>query len=176
MPRMSRTMPAKSPSINQAAKAQLTAIAQGIRGRRLSLGISTVVAAHAAGVSRTTWQRIEKAEPSVTVGAYIGALEVLGLDIDLKQVQKPDAKVLDSGLQQNPTDMESVPGAIPLQKYRQLRQLAWHVRDDFELTPEEAFGLYDRYRRHLNVDQMAPDELKLLRSLEKAALKAPHVV
>lgn len=169
-------MPAKSPPTNIAAKERLAEIAQGIRGRRLSLGISTVVAAHAAGVSRVTWHRIEKAEPSVTMGAYVGALEALGLDIKLKQVKNPGEMVANGVLPQVRTDAERVPAAIPLQKYRQLRQLAWHVRDDFELTPEEAFGLYDRYRRHLNVDQMAPDELKLLRSLEKAALKEPHVV
>lgn len=176
MPRMIHTMPAKSPSINQAAKAQLTAIARGIRGRRLSLGISTVVAAHAAGVSRATWQRIEKAEPSVTMGAYVEALEALGLVIELKQVKNLGEMVANGVLPQDQADAERVPAAIPIEKYRQLRQLAWHVRDDFELTPEEAFGLYDRYRRHLNVDQMAPDELRLLRSLEKAALKAPHAV
>lgn len=158
------------------AKAQLTAIARGIRGRRLSLGISTVVAAHAAGVSRVTWQRIEMAEPSVTMGGYVGALEALGLVIELKQVKNLGEMVANGVLPQDQADADRVPAAIPIEKYRQLRQLAWHVRDGFELTPEEAFGLYDRYRRHLNVDQMAPDELRLLRSLEKAALKAPHVV
>jgi hypothetical protein len=176
MPRMSNTMPAKSPLINIAAQERLDEMARGIRGRRLSLGISTVVAAHAAGVSRVTWHRIEKAEPSVTMGAYVGALEALGLDIELKQVKKPAEKVLNGVLQHGQTAADWVPAAIPIQKYRQLRQLAWHVRDDFELTPEEAFGLYDRYRRHLNVGQMAPEELRLLRSLEKAAQKEPHVV
>jgi hypothetical protein len=171
---MSNTIPAKSPPISQVAQQRLNAIAQGIRGQRLSLGISTVAAAHAAGVSRVTWHRIEKAEPSVTMGAYAGALEALGLDIELKQVKKPVGKALNAVLQQDRTVVADLPAAIPIQNYSQLRQLAWHVRDDFELTPEEAFGLYDRYRRHLNLDQMAPHELSLLRSLENAALKEPH--
>ena len=49
-------MPAKSPPTNNAANARLEAIALGIRGQRLSLGISATVAAHAAGVSRVCWR------------------------------------------------------------------------------------------------------------------------
>jgi len=98
MPRMSNTMPAKSPPTNNAANARLEAIARGIRGQRLSLGISATVAAHVAGVSRVCWHRIEKAEASVTMGAYVGALEALGLDIGLKQVKKPVEKVLNGVL------------------------------------------------------------------------------
>lgn len=154
----------------------LEEIARCIRVRRQSLGISTVVAAHAAGVSRVTWHRIEKAEPSVTIGAYAGALEALGLNIEAKLAEKPDQKVLSPALPVDQKDSETVPAAIPIQKYRQLRQLAWHVKDDFELTPQEAFGLYDRYRRHLDLNQMAPEERSLLRALEKAALQEPHAV
>jgi transcriptional regulator with XRE-family HTH domain len=154
----------------------LQTIAQGIRDRRLSLGISTVAAAHAAGVSRVTWHRIEKAEPSVTMGAYVGALEALGLTLELKQVENPVNKALSAVVPQDRQVVADLPASIPIQNYSQLRQLAWHVRDDFELTPEEAFGLYDRYRRHLNIDQMEPHELSLLRSLENATLKAPHAV
>jgi DNA-binding XRE family transcriptional regulator len=62
-------MPSRSPPVNQAAREILENIAHSIRVRRQLLGISTVVAAHAAGISRVTWHRIEKAEPSVTIGA-----------------------------------------------------------------------------------------------------------
>lgn len=160
-------MPAKSPPIHAAAQQQLVQIAQGLRDRRLALGVSTVVATRAAGVSRVTWHRIEKAEPSVTMGAYAAALQALGLDLRLTPVQTPGKQVLPNLSPQVRTQTDSVPNTIPVQKYPQLRQLAWHVRDNFELTPEEAFGLYDRYRRHWHIDQMEPAELRLWRSLEK---------
>lgn len=169
-------MPAKSPPTNKAAQEILGRLAGCIRARRQSLGVSMVVAAHAAGISRVTWHRIEGAEPSVTVGAYVGALEALGLSLEATPMVKPDQKALAPVLPEYPIDVDAVPAAIPIQQYPQLRQLAWHVKDDFELTPEEAFGLYDRYSRHLNMDQMAPHERSLLRALEKAALKDQHGV
>jgi hypothetical protein len=88
----------------------------------------------------------------------------------------PIQKVLVPVLPAGRVNAESLPAVIPIQKFRQLRQLAWHVKDDFELTPEEAFGLYDRYRRYLDMDQMDPDERNLLQALENAALKEHHVV
>jgi transcriptional regulator with XRE-family HTH domain len=169
-------MPSRSPPVNQAAREILKNIAHSIRVRRQLLGISTVVAAHAAGISRVTWHRIEKAEPSVTIGAYAGALAALGLDLDAKPTVVPIQKVLAPVLPAGRVNAESLPAVIPIQKFRQLRQLAWHVKDDFELTPEEAFGLYDRYRRYLDMDQMDPDERNLLQALENAALKEHHVV
>ena len=45
---------------------------------RKKLRAGVVVAAYAAGMSRVTWHRIEKAEPSVTMGAYVSALNVIG--------------------------------------------------------------------------------------------------
>lgn len=169
-------MPSRSPPVNQAAREILENIAHSIRVRRQLLGISTVVAAHAADISRVTWHRIEKAEPSVTIGAYAGALAALGLDLDAKPTVVTVQKVLAPVLPAGRVNAESLPAMIPIQKFRQLRQLAWHVKDDFELTPEEAFGLYDRYRRYLDMDQMDPDERSLLQALENAALKEHHVV
>jgi len=169
-------MPAKSPPTNKATQEILERLAHCVRVRRQTLGISMVVAAHAAGISRVTWHRIESAEPSVTVGAYVGALEALGLSLETKPTVKPGQKALVPVLPEDRIDVDAVPAAIPIQQYPQLRQLAWHVKDGFELTPDEAFGLYDRYRRYLNMDQMAPHERSLLRALENAALKGHHAV
>jgi len=160
-------MPAKSPLISTSARKRLEQIAQGIRDRRLSLGVSSVVAARAAGVSRVTWHRIEKAESSVTMGAYAAALQALGLDVQLTPADMPGKEALADLALQERTPTASVPKTIQVEKYPQLRQLAWHVRDGFELTPAEAFGLYDRYRRHLDLPAMVPEERSLLRALEK---------
>lgn len=173
---MSNIMPAKSPPTNKAAQEILAQLAHCVRARRQALGISMVVAAHAAGISRVTWHRIESAEPSVTVGAYVGALEALGLGLEAWPTVKLAPRALAQVLPEVPADPDIVPAAIPIQHYPQLRQLAWHVKDDFELTPDEAFGLYDRYRRHLNLDDMAPHERSLLRALENATLKDRHAV
>lgn len=159
-------MPAQSPPIHAAAQQCLEQIAQGMRDQRLALGISTVAAALAAGMSRATWHRIEKAEPSVTMGAYAAAMQAIGLTIKLARVEPTLQTAAPEALPQVSADTEAVPSTIAIQKYPQLRQLAWHVRDGFELTTEEAYGLYDRNRRHLRIDQMTPEELQLWRALE----------
>ena len=47
--------------------------------------ISVSATAEAAGVSRVTLYRIERGEPSVTVGAYANVLAALGLELDIRR-------------------------------------------------------------------------------------------
>ncbi len=72
-------MPAQAPPRALAAAAPLQLLAARLRQRRKALRIGTPSAAQAASMSRTTWQRIERGEPSVTLGAYLNALDALGL-------------------------------------------------------------------------------------------------
>ena len=65
-------MPARSPLVAAPAATKLAALGERIRARRKALQVSAVDAAEAAGMSRVTLQRIERGEPSVTMGAYIG--------------------------------------------------------------------------------------------------------
>lgn len=170
-------MPAKAPVANKASQEQMASLAHGIRQRRLSLGISTVVAAHSAGVSRVTWHRMESAEASVTMEAYISALEVLGLNLALQS----SGKAIRQGAPTVPLALDAdtyarIPARIQIGDYPQLRQVAWHVKDGFNLTPAEAFGLYERNRRHLDIPHMDAQELALFRALEQQSLKTPHAV
>ena len=173
-------MPSKAPAAHQAAQDLSAELAAGIRQQRLSLGISMVVAAHAAGMSRLTWHRIEKAEPSVTMGAYLGALDVIGLDITLqprraggdrrlvkKSLHAPVLKPTPSGVTKS-HEAFKVPLAIPIRSYPQLHQIAWHIHDDFELTQEEARNLYQRNSRYLDMDQMPAHEAELFNALQLA--------
>lgn len=160
---MRNTMPAQSPNSDANATAKLKALGQGIRGRRKALCVSASVAAQAAGMSRVTLHRIEHGEPSVTMGAYLNALNALGLGIDL----------VDLPLQHAParSDMEAhqaviaVPPLLRLADYPQLQQLAWHLPGASELTPEEALGVYERNWRHLAPNVMAAHERMLLNAL-----------
>ena len=61
---------------------QLTALGNAIRIQRKKLKVTVVTAAESAGLSRVTWHRIEKGEPSVSAGAYFSAL-VPSLDYKL---------------------------------------------------------------------------------------------
>jgi DNA-binding XRE family transcriptional regulator len=158
-------MPAKSPTVNAPAREMMEEIGRTIRGRRKALGVSTVMAAHAAGVSRVTWHRVEKAEPSVTLGAYVAALQTLGLGVQATQASAPAPNAFGHSATEC-----TIAAGIAINRYPQLREIAWHVKDGFVLTPTEAWGLYDRYRRHLRLEEMQPDERKLYDELEKAAI------
>lgn len=150
-------MPAKLPQISATATSQLQALGVTIRGQRKQLRVSAAIAAESAGMSRTTWHRIEQGNPAVTMGAYLQALSVLGLTLDLQQtgVDKPQVQSNKSGW---------IPTRIALTDYPQLQQLAWHVRgsEAFNLSPREALDIYERHGRHLDSAAMSEEERELL--------------
>ncbi len=148
-------MPAVSPALSPFDASHLTALGERIRLRRKQLKVPATVAAEAAGMSRVTWHRIERGEPSVTMGAYMGATTAVGLSIELAQVQtdKP-ARVL-----------AAVPKRIELARYPQLAQLAWHLGGTGDLAPQDALNVYERNWRHVQLDAMATEERELLQLL-----------
>ena len=74
-------MPSTSPEMIGAAQSELQTLGLRIRLRRKALGISAVRTAQNANMSRVTLHRIERGEPSVTIGAYFNVLRVLGLGL-----------------------------------------------------------------------------------------------
>lgn len=173
-------MPAKAPFTIDAAKPMLLAFGNRIRQRRLELGVSSVVAAHLAGMSRVTWSRLERAEPSVTLGAYLNAAQVLGLEIQLHARESGQTNPAPTPLEPNRPGQgrsaAAIPERIQIQHYPQLREIAWHIKDGFELTPAEAFALYERNSRYLERAQMTADESGLLAALEQAAATGAYAV
>ena len=159
-------MPTKAPVIADSAKAALIALGQRIRTQRKNFHVSANVAAVAAGMSRVTLHRIERGEPSVTMGAYLNAMNALGLDIDM--VPHSPAIGTDE-LVQDVSTVNTTPPSLPprlrVADYPQLQQLSWHIPGVAELTPSEAFGLYERNWRHLELAQMVTSERELLKTL-----------
>lgn len=150
-------MPAKNPEITTELARQLQALGGRIRAQRKKLDLSATVAAEAAGMSRITWYRIEKGEPAVTMGAWINAVSVLGLSLDI-----PDAE--NTGLARR----GFIPARIRLADYPQLKKLAWHVREAEALSAREALDIYERNQRHMDLDAMTPGEAQLLDDLRNA--------
>lgn len=111
-------------------------------------------------MSRQTLNRIEHGEPSVTMGAYLNALRVLGLELKVVGTAQPAPARGD-------TD------AVRLADYPQLKQLAWH-RQGETLTEKEAFALYERNWRHIdrpNLDLAERDFIaRLVKRYGKGAL------
>jgi len=155
-------MPAKPPETTQAAAEKLAQLGQQIRAQRKALRVSAVAAAESAGMSRVTLHRIERGEPSVTMGAYLNAMTALGMELGIK----------DSSNSPSATEAQDksgwIPARIPLQNYPQLKQLAWQVQGSNELKPAEALGIYERNWRHMDVAALEPQERHLIDALRLA--------
>ncbi|BEP46181.1 helix-turn-helix domain-containing protein [Variovorax sp. V15] len=76
-------MPSPPPVLIAEANHHLAALGQRLHAHRKAMKISAQAIAQAANISRVTLLRIERGVPSVTMGAYMNALEALGLSIDL---------------------------------------------------------------------------------------------
>lgn len=150
-------MPAKNPKITREIANQLSILGGQIRAQRKKLKLNATVAAEAAGMSRITWYRIEKGEPAVTMGAWFNAVTVLGLTLDI-----PETEITG-------TDRRDwIPARIRLADYPELKKLAWHVRGADILSAREAMDIYERNQRHLDLDAMTPEEVRLLDALRIA--------
>jgi transcriptional regulator with XRE-family HTH domain len=152
-------MPSKSPSIAIKTADQLIALGQKIAAHRKALGISAAAAAEAAGMSRVTLHRIEKGQPSVTMGAYVNAITALGLNFGLimpVELIEPQQSMNRDGW---------IPTRIPLSDYPQLKQLAWQVHGTETLTPIEAWDIYERNWRHIDKQALTAHERQLIKGL-----------
>jgi transcriptional regulator with XRE-family HTH domain len=81
---------------------KLSRLAARIRPHRRALRISATELAEAAGMSRVTLHRLERGEPSVTMGAYMSAI-ALGLELELMDPKAtPDKRSRTSVPRQDP--------------------------------------------------------------------------
>ncbi len=141
---------------------KITVLGQKIRTQRKALRISATATAEAAGMSRVTLHRIEKGEASVTMGAYLNAMAVLGLDFGVIPANA-------AATQPAAGDRAGwIPARIALSDYPQLRQLAWQVHGTDALTPREALDIYERNQRHIDTPALQPHEQQLIAALRLA--------
>ncbi|MDP2139268.1 MAG: helix-turn-helix transcriptional regulator [Gammaproteobacteria bacterium] len=168
-------MPAKSPEITPNLIEAATSLGAQIRARRKALGVSAVVASESAGMSRVTWHRIEKGEPSVTMGAWLSAAAALGLTLTIPfQLQEKSPEY--SLASRDNVHEGWLPARVRLDDYPQLKQLAWQIHGVDALTPVEALGIYERNWRHLDEGALSPHERQLIAALRLAFDKSAHHV
>ena len=154
---MVNTMPAKSPHLGEVLATRLDALGERIRVHRQQQKVSATVAAQAAGMSRVTLHRIERGEPSVTMGAYLSAVAAVGLQLELSDPRAPKAPAA--------TPTTSLPIRIALDDYPQLKRLAWQRHGVDALSPGDALNLYERNWRHIDQASLEPAERALVKAL-----------
>lgn len=151
-------MPAKAPRISEELTARAAELGGRIRQQRKSLRVRVETLAEAAGVSRVTVYRVEKGEPSVTLGAYLAVLSALGLDMDVGV----------AGAGEKAGQGNAIPVRIDLASYPQLQKLAWQIHPTETLRPAEALSIYERNWRHLDLEALEPAERELIEALQNA--------
>jgi transcriptional regulator with XRE-family HTH domain len=155
-------MPSKSPESTKAVTERLAELGKQIRAHRKSLRVSAVAVAESAGMSRVTLHRIERGEPSVTMGAYVNAMTALGMELRVTgDSTSPSSR-------ENQDKQGWIPARINLDEYPQLKQLAWQVQGTNELKPAEALGIYERNWRHVETTALEPKEQNLIEALRLA--------
>ena len=164
-------MSSPAPALAEPTAAQLQALGERLRARRKALRLNATVTAEAAGLSRVTLHRIEKGEPSVTMGAWCNAMAALGLAPELKDLAEDAAAR--TAQPSDPTGW--IPARVTLADYPQLRAMAWQVHGTDALTPAEALDIYERNARHLDLGTMPASEQALLQALRLAFPHGGHV-
>lgn len=152
-------MPAAAPPIGDPLAAQLVALGQRVRAQRKALGLSAVTTAEAAGMSRVTLHRIERGEPSVTMGAYTSAVAALGLGLELVNPR------VHGGGDRAAQPARGLPATLSLADYPQLARLAWQLQGLTQVTPRDALALYERNWRHVDQGAMDARERSLVAAL-----------
>jgi len=119
-------------------------------------------------MSRMTLHRIERGEPSVTMGAYMNALAALGLDVEVTAPAAGAAREMAT-----PASSHTPTKTVRVGDFAQLRRLAWQLPADAELTPEEAWGTYERNWRHADPSALEDNERQLLAELARLLGRKP---
>ena len=113
-------MPAKTPPLSSEHEKALQRLGREIHRRRKALKITATTTSEAAGVSRMTLNRIERGEPSVTLGAYYKVIVALGLAFDL----------YDSSLEKGKKCRSlNLPEKIKIADYPQLKKISWQHQE-----------------------------------------------
>ena len=160
-----RYMPAKAPPLPADQSARLAFVGERLRLARLRRGRSAESVAAQAGITRVTLARLEGGDGSATLGTLLKVMAALGLDADIDQLAQDDELARKVPATQLPR--RRAPTRILIDNYPQLKSIAWHLGADHrELTPEEAFALYERNWRHIEQDRVLPREQALIDSLK----------
>lgn len=155
-------MPTKLAVISEGVTQCAVEVGKHIRTQRKALGVSATTAAESAGMSRVTWFRVEKGTTSVTLGAYLSALDVLNLKLKIIHQSQ-----YNNNSAPPPDTSAAIPVRIAFADFPQLKQLAWQLHGIDELSPREALSIYDRNWRHLDEAALEPRELNLIAALRK---------
>ena len=96
-----KVMERKQPDVFPSLKRNLAVLGTNLKLARLRRKIAAELMAERADISRTTLYEVEKGTETVSIGAYISVLRVLGMEEEITKLALDDAlgrKLQDIGL------------------------------------------------------------------------------
>ena len=176
-------MPAKADNLPHAQTQLLQELGERLRHARLRRKLTAQAVASRANVSRVTVHRAEHGGPAIAIGTLIKIMGVLDLASDVALLARDDRLghlLQDDQLRPRRTSglaKFDAPRLIRLERYPQLRQIAWHLGSEVTaLGPQEAFDLYERNWRHVDRQAMPANEAALLKRLTASVGKGVLLV
>ncbi|MEY4268334.1 MAG: hypothetical protein RIS90_2869 [Pseudomonadota bacterium] len=159
-------MPAR-PNLAENQRQQLAEFGERLRLARLRQRLTAQQVADLAGITRVTLHRAEAGDAAVPLGTYVKVMAAMALDAEVALLARDDKAAHLEQDAQLPARRAGTgfPRRIRLAKYPQLRSIAWGLAEDAEVGPTEAFQLYERNWRHVEIDAMEPAEQALLAKL-----------
>lgn len=109
-------VPSPSPILYPRQAKLLTELGQRLRAARLRRRFTASLVAERANISRQTLGKVERGDPSVTLGTYVRVLVVVGLEGDIALVAKDDVvgrRLQDAGLETPKRVRKPRPPATP---------------------------------------------------------------
>jgi DNA-binding XRE family transcriptional regulator len=108
-------VPSTSPLLYPRQAKLLTELGERVRAARLRRRFTASLVAERADISRQTLTKVERGDPSVTLGTYLRVLVVVGLEGDIALIAANDPvgrRLQDSGLEM-PKRVRRPPPAAP---------------------------------------------------------------
>lgn len=159
-------MPAR-PDLPETEQRRLTDFGARLRLARQRRHLTVQQVADQAGVTRVTLYRAESGDAAVTLGTYAKVLAALDMGTDVTLLARDDHaghRLQDERLPARRLGTR-FPRRIRLAKYPQLQAIAWGLQGAADVSPTEAFQLYERNWRHVDVVAMETAERTLLDQL-----------
>lgn len=140
--------------------AQLIEFGTLVKAFRREHGINQSILAETLGMDRRTLSKLEKGDPSISMGTAIRVWRSLGFSCELRSPTEQEAYAQEF-------ETNYLPMKIALADYPVLRRCSWQLQESDSISPRMAFRLYQDKKSDLDKSVMSRKEQNLIGSLEQ---------
>lgn len=140
--------------------AKLIELGTVLKAFRREQGINQTLLAETLGMDRRTLSKLEKGDPSISMGTAIRVWRSLGFFCELRSPTEQEAYAQE-------LETSYLPMKIALADYPVLRRCSWQLQESDLISPRMAFRLYQDKKSDLDKSVMSRKEQNLIGCLEQ---------